>query len=166
MKIFYLTRKEMALLLLSLQGKTNKTPFVILQDAWVLTHQEELQVGKSLDAFMDTSLPSIFEKIIRMKSEDTSVSLQDIVSLGSQIEYTHYAMSSVQNWVKRDFKDLIGSPAFGRKYSVEQAAILFIIEDLKSSLDFESIRKLLTLIFHEHDNISKDLINPVDLYLG
>lgn len=166
MKTFYLTRKEMAFLLLSLQGKSSKTPLMILQDAWVESHKNELQDGKSLAAFIDTSLPSIFEKIIRMKPENVSISLHDIVSLGTQIEYTHIAITSVQNWVKRDFKELIGPPAFGRKYSIEQATILFIIEDLKSSLDFESIRKLLTLIFHDHTSPSKDLINPVDLYMG
>lgn len=164
MQTFYLTRKEMSQLLKTLQGSTNKTPLANLQEAWVKTHKEEIQFGKSLDAFISTSLPPIFEKMIKMGKKDAGFSLNDIVALGSQIEYTQFAVTSVQNWVKRDFKDLIGYPTLGKKYSLEQAAILFIIEDLKSSLDFDSIRKLLRLLFQDHNNETKGIINPIELY--
>ena len=40
----------------------------------------------------------------------------------------------MQNWVKRDIKEMIGSPQKGKKYSIEQAALLFIVEDLKQHL--------------------------------
>ena len=39
----------------------------------------------------------------------------------------------MQNWVKRDIKEMIGSPQ-KKKYSIEQAALLFIVEDLKQHL--------------------------------
>ncbi|TCZ75330.1 DUF1836 domain-containing protein [Paenibacillus albiflavus] len=164
METFYLTRKEMSQLLKSLQGSVHKTPLANLQEFWVKTHQKEIQFGKSLDAFISTSLPPIFEKMMKMGNKDAGFSLNDIVALGSQIEYTQFAITSVQNWVKRDFKDLIGCPQLGKKYSLEQAAILFIIEDLKSSLDFDSIRKLLLLLFHEYDNETNDIISPIELY--
>ena len=51
-----------------------------------------------------------------------------------------------------------------KKYSIEQAALLFIVEDLKTALDFESIRKLLRLIVNDPADRSDDLINPVHLY--
>ena len=70
----------------------------------------------------------------------------------------------MQNWVKRDIKEMIGSPQKGKKYSIEQAALLFIVEDLKTALDFESIRKLLRLIVNDPADRSDDLINPVHLY--
>ena len=52
------------------------------------------------------------------------------------------------------------------KYSIEQAALLFIVEDLKTALDFESIRKLLRLIVNDPADRSDDLINPVHLYVA
>lgn len=166
MQTFYLTRKEMSHLLKSLQGTSCKTPLANLQEVWIKTHKEEIQYGKSLVAFISTSLPPIFEKMIKMNKKDAGFSLNDIVALGSQIEYTQFAITSVQNWVKRDFKDLIGCPKIGKKYSLEQAATLFIIEDLKSSLDFESIRKLLLILFHDSDNTNEDIISPIELYAG
>lgn len=53
-----------------------------------------------------------------------------------------------------------------KKYSIEQAALLFIVEDLKTALDFESIRKLLRLIVNDPADRSDDLINPVHLYVA
>lgn len=164
MELFYLTRKQMAALLMSLQGLSCKMPLAVLQEAWVRSHQNEIKDGKSFAAFISTSLPPIFEKIIKTKSQSDGFSLTEIVSLGNQIEYTHFSITTVQNWVKRDFKDLIGSPQLGKKYSIKQTAVLFIIEDLKATLDFESIRKLLTLVFHKPDDDTDDLISPLRLY--
>ncbi|MGF9710697.1 MULTISPECIES: DUF1836 domain-containing protein [Paenibacillus] len=164
MELFYLTRKQMAALLMSLQGISCKTPLAVLQEAWVKSHRAEIQGGKSFGAFISTSLPPIFEKIIKTKVQNDGFSLTEIVSLGNQIEYTHFSITTVQNWVKRDFKDLIGSPQVGKKYSIKQTAVLFIIDDLKATLDFESIRKLLTLLFQSPDEDSDDLISPLQLY--
>ncbi|MBD0380160.1 DUF1836 domain-containing protein [Paenibacillus sedimenti] len=164
METFYLTRKQMGALLLSLRGITDKTPLATLQEAWVKSHKTDIEHGKSLGAFISTSLPPVFEKIIKMKQTNQGFSLTDIVSLGSQIEYTHFSITSVQNWVKRDFKDLIGPPRIGKKYSIDQTAILFIIDDLKATLDFESIRKLLTLVFNDPQDVADDWISPLKLY--
>lgn len=164
METFNLTRKEMSNLLLSLQGKIPKSPLVILQEAWAKMHKSDIEHGKSFSAFISTSLPPIFEKLIKMNQQDKGLSLTDIVSLGNQIEYTNFSISSVQNWVKRDIKDVLGSPRMGKKYSVDQAAILFTVEDLKTTLDFDSIRKLLFLVFQNPDDDTDALISPLRLY--
>ncbi|QYR22014.1 DUF1836 domain-containing protein [Paenibacillus sp. sptzw28] len=164
MDTFYLTRNQMGALLLSLRGVTEKTPLATLQEAWVKSHKTDVEHGKSLGAFISTSLPPVFEKIIKLKQTNDGFSLADIVALGNQIEYTHFSITSVQNWVKRDFKDLISPPRIGKKYSIDQTAILFIIDDLKATLDFESIRKLLTLVFNDPQHETGDLISPLYLY--
>lgn len=166
METFYVTRKEMASLLLALKGKTDKTPLATLQEAWMKSHKSEIEHGKSLAAFKATSLPPIFEKIIKSNLQDAGFSLNDIVSLGNQIEYTNFSITSIQNWVKRDIKEMLGGPRHGKKYSIDQTAILFLVDDLKTSLDFESIRKLLALIFNQPDDDSDDLISPTDLYFA
>lgn len=165
MLTFFLTRKQMGDLLLSLSGTTTKTPLATLQEAWVKSHKSDIEHGKSLGAFISTSLPPIFEQLIKINQTNAGFSLTDIVALGNQIEYTHFSITSVQNWVKRDFKELIGSPRLGKKYSINQMALLFMIEDLKATLDFESIRKLLTLVFKPVQNDSYDLISPLRLYI-
>ncbi|WP_010270614.1 DUF1836 domain-containing protein [Paenibacillus senegalensis] len=164
MQTFFLTRNQMASLLLSLQGKSGKTPLSILQEAWAKSRETDILHGKTFGAFLSTSLPPIFEKLIKAGGSDNGLSLNEIVSLGNQIEYTNFSITSVQNWVKRDIKSLLGSPHMGKKYSIEQAAILFIVEDLKSTLDFDSIRKLLHLVFNDPQNLHDDWISPVQLY--
>ena len=164
METFFVTRKEMAALLLSLQGNTDKTPLAKLQEIWVKSHKNEIEHGKSFSAFISTSLPPIFEKLIKSNCEHVGFSLNDIVSLGNQIEYTNFSITSIQNWVKRDIKDKLGGPRIGKKYSIDQTAILFLVDDLKTTLDFEAIRKLLDLIFNDPKDDSDDLISPTTLY--
>lgn len=149
METFTLTRREAALLLLSLQGRIDRTPLAIMQEAWRRTHPH--------------ALPPVFEKLLKSHKPD-GLSLTDIVSLGNRIEYTNFSLTGAQNWVKRDFKEFLGSPRCGKKYSFEQAAMLFIIEDLKSCLDFESIRSLFQILFGKPDDDADDIIHPTDLY--
>lgn len=167
METFLLTRKDMSQLLLSLNGQINKAPKLILQEAWLKSRRDAAEGGKSLGAIISTSVPPIFEKMMSIKpSIEAGMSLNDIVALGGQIEYSHFAVTSVQNWVKRDLKDIIGPPELGKKYSMKQAAILFIIEDLRSALDLDSIRRLLHLIFNSSVEDAPDLISPIELYAG
>ncbi|WP_426446456.1 DUF1836 domain-containing protein [Paenibacillus sp. S-38] len=164
METFTLTRKDMAIILLSLKGKSAAaTPLTVLQEAWKKNHRTEVQHGSSLSAFLSTQLTPVLEKMIKTERVE-GFSLQEIVSLGSGIEYTHMSITSMQNWVKRDFKDFLGSPKVGKKYSIDQAAMLFIIDDLKHCLDFESIRRLFEIIFQKPEDENDDLLSPVDLY--
>ncbi|MGE8206463.1 DUF1836 domain-containing protein [Heyndrickxia sp. NPDC080065] len=164
MLAFQLTRKEMAELLLSLKGWNNKKPINILQDAWVRSNNITVQEQKPMTEFITTILAPIFEKVIKYEKADVSFSLNEIVALGNQIENTNFSITAVQNWVKRDIKDMISSPQKGKKYSLEQTALLFLVEDLKTALDFDSIRKLLKLVVNDPENENDDLINPVHLY--
>ncbi len=167
METLTFTRKDMATLLLSLQvGKTEaKSPRAVIQDVWRANHERELAQGSSMSAFVSTALPPIIEKMIKSDDRPT-FSLHDIVSLGTQIEYTHFSITSVQNWVKRDFKEFIGHAEEGKKYSLQQVALFFIIEDLRSTLDYDTMRKFFQIIFQfsgQNDEVSH-LVQPLDFY--
>ena len=164
MNTFQLTRKEMASLLLSLKGWSHKPPLSVLQEAWMQTDDHRFHLGSDPDPADVGALPSIFEKIIKLDKPDRGFSLNEIAALGNQIEYTNFSVTALQNWIKRDMKEMIGSPQKGKKYSLEQTALLFIVEDLKTALDFESIRQLLKLIINDPDDQKDDLINPIHLY--
>ncbi|WP_168120657.1 DUF1836 domain-containing protein [Paenibacillus sp. HB172176] len=129
MNSFTLTRLEMARILRSMAGEHELKPIEILQQAWRRTERP-----------LETApLPAIVEKLMRC-GERKGLSLQEIAELGGLIEFSALTATSMQNWVKRDFKSYFDSPKAGKKYSLNQAALLFIIDDLKSNLDFESIR--------------------------
>ncbi|MDZ5473576.1 DUF1836 domain-containing protein [Bacillus sp. 31A1R] len=164
MELFQLSRSNMADFLVALKGEGDQTPLTVLQSAWANSHQNEVHNGTSLPAFMETKMPAVFEKFIKENKSKIGFSINEIVMLGNQIEFTNLSPTAVQNWVKRDVKNLIGSPQLGKKYTVDQAAILLIIEDLKSSLDFESIRKVLTLVFNNPADRTDDVIDPLTLY--
>ncbi|MCY9510101.1 DUF1836 domain-containing protein [Paenibacillus larvae] len=163
METFTLTRKEISGLLRCLQGHSEKTPLQVLQQAWASRHQQDLEAGTSFAAFVSTALPSIFTKLIKTQPVH-HLSLHDIVALGNQIEYTTFSITSVQNWVKRDFKEMLVKNKKGRKYCVNQIALLFMIEDFKTNLDFESIRGLFRAVFGDFRTDEDDLLEPVDIY--
>jgi len=163
MEIFTITRFQMSELLGGIAYTGTKSPLVILQQAWAKTHTAEKSSGKMLGAFVETSLPPIFEKLIKMTAHSSGFSLNEIIALGNQIEYSHYSITSVQNWVKRDFKDLISVPDHGKKYSIDQAALIFMIDDLKATLDFDSIRKLLIIVFSLSETKAR-FVSPLQIY--
>ncbi|MGE6259666.1 DUF1836 domain-containing protein [Heyndrickxia sporothermodurans] len=164
MLTFQLTRKEMADLLLSLKGWSQKKPLTILQEAWLQSNNITVEENKPITEFITTILAPIFEKVIKYDKEEIAFSINEIVALGNQIENTNFTTTAVQNWVKRDIKEMISSPQKGKKYSLEQTALLFLVEDLKTALDFDSIRKVLKLVVNDPENETDDLINPVQLY--
>ncbi|MFF2483566.1 DUF1836 domain-containing protein [Paenibacillus sp. NPDC058071] len=162
MESFTLTRKEMAQLLLALHGSNDEKPLVVLQRAWKKAHRDACEAGSTLPAFLSTSLPPVLEKLIK-GNVVKGFSLQEISALGQLIEYSHMSITSMQNWVKRDFKAYF-CPKVGKKYSLNQAALLFVIDDLKSNLDFDSIRKLFDIVFNRPEDDCDDLIGPLELY--
>lgn len=165
METFQLTRKDMSQLLISLTGQPGKSPKAILREIWLKSRREQPGESRSFDAYVGASISPILAKVMEINpAQEAGLSLSDIVALGGQIEYNHFAVTAVQNWVKRDLKEIIGSPRLGKKYSFQQAAILFIIEDLRAALDLESIRKLLLRVFRHCDSDADDLIHPVDFY--
>ncbi|MCM3782720.1 DUF1836 domain-containing protein [Neobacillus mesonae] len=162
-ELFSLTRSEMAQLLLSIEGQHKETPLIMLQKAWNKHHEDDVMNGNTLPAFLSTSLPPIMEKLIK-GNRAAGFSLQEIASLGQMIEYSNVSLTSMQNWVKRDFKEYLSSPKVGKKYSIHQASLLFIIDDLKSVLDFDSIRHLFEGVFNHPEREDDDLISPLKLY--
>lgn len=163
METFVLNRKEMADLLLSLKGKLDKTPLNLIQEVWLKKYKPS-DSGKVRATTVGTSLPPIIEKIMKLKPANVAFSINEIVSLANLLEYNTISQTTVQNWVKRDVRELIGAPSEGKKYSIDQAATIFIIEDLKTILDLDSIRKLLTVMFITPNDIGDDLLQPVELY--
>ncbi|MGG3560555.1 DUF1836 domain-containing protein [Neobacillus rhizosphaerae] len=163
METFKLTRKEMANLLLALRDEEN--PVQILKEAWNKRHPN-LTEQEAVNAFLSTQLSPIFEKIIKSGKVQGTFSINEIVALGSQIEHSEFKLTAVQNWAKRDAKEIIGAPDGGKKYSVYQAAMLFIIDDLKTVLDFTAIKNLLLKLFKQNGDYSDDVINPLDLYFA
>ncbi|MFC3746761.1 DUF1836 domain-containing protein [Paenibacillus sp. GCM10012306] len=163
MESFTLTRIEMSGLLLSLTGVSPQKPLSILQEAWTKFHHDEVRSGTTLPAFLSTDIPPILHKIIKGGTVK-GLSLGEIAALGHLIEYSNLTVTAMQNWVKRDFKEYLGSPKAGKKYSFNQAALLFMIDDLKSALDFESIRQLFQLLFLMPERDDDDLIEPAQMY--
>ncbi|MCA1031255.1 DUF1836 domain-containing protein [Bacillus timonensis] len=162
METFQLTRRILSELLLSLRDCTGPTPHSILQTEW----KNRLYSTSQLDTSQTILLPKIFEKLMKMKTEKIGLSINDIAGIGNQVEFSMVTSTAIQNWVKRDIKELIGAPTLGKKYSIDQATILFIVEDLKVILDFDSIRKLLTMIFNNPEDRSDDIIDPLIFYHG
>lgn len=163
MESFTLTRVEMSSLLHALSGLSDETPIHILQEAWVRHYGREPEDRSALGSLMTTELPPIVLKILK-KGPAKGLSLQEIAALGAIIEYSTLSITAMQNWVKRDFKEYLGAPKEGKKYSINQAAMLFMIEDLKASLDFRSISRLFRKLFLKPERDDDDLLEPVRLY--
>ncbi|OAS86721.1 MULTISPECIES: DUF1836 domain-containing protein [Metabacillus] len=149
-----LTRKQMTNLLYSLKGESNQSPSLILEHAIGVSLSKEMQV------------PTFLLKTNKRRSHNQvyGLSTNEIVSLANLCELTSLKSTSIQNWIKRDIKELIGTPELGKKYSIEQAAMLLIVRDLKTVFDFEKIRNLLTIVFNTLSDRSDDLISPIIFY--
>ncbi|MBG9791993.1 hypothetical protein ABD76_05540 [Paenibacillus dendritiformis] len=159
MESFTLTRKEMSSLLLSLQGGQRQSPLAILQAAWTHSHGSAGAAAASMQAILSLDMPHIIKKLIQGQPF-AGFSLQEIADLGHLIEHSNISITSIQNWVKRDFKEHFASIKEGRKYSVNQAALMFMIDDLKCTLDFVSIRTLFDSLFQERHGG----IEPIQVY--
>lgn len=136
----------------------------VLLEAWKEKQGEKADGYSLFSTYVSSYLPPIYEKLIRTNKKEIGLSINEIVALGNQIEYSTFSTTAVQNWVKRDMKELIGSPQLGKKYSIDQAAILYIVEDLKTVLDFESICNLLKINFTNIEDRNDDVINPLHFY--
>ncbi|WP_379355868.1 MULTISPECIES: DUF1836 domain-containing protein [unclassified Paenibacillus] len=142
MDAFTLTREELAHLLGALGGRYDEKPSEILRKAWGKT----CTTGRKAPGEPNSPLPPIVLKLMR-SSDRRGFSLHEIAELGSLLEGSTLSVTSMQNWVKRDFKPYFQCPMAGKKYSLDQTAMLLMIDDLKSSLDFETIRRLFALLF-------------------
>ncbi len=135
MNIFKLSRTDMVRLLYSLKGQGEHSPLDILVQSANMSAEK---------AANHLEIPEFLTRYERKKQKkEYGLSTNEIVELGNLCELTSLKSTAIQNWVKRDIKDLIGHPELGKKYSIEQAVILLIVRDLKSIYDFEHIRAIL-----------------------
>ncbi len=150
---FQLTRVQMSKLLYALKGESEQTPLHIVEEA--------LKTSVSIEQ----NIPSFILKASKKKNQsEYGLSTNEIVSLANLCELTSLKSTSIQNWIKRDVKELIGQPELGKKYSIDQAAMLLIVKDLKVIFDFERIRNILTELFNTLSDRSDDLISPLSFY--
>ncbi|TLS38167.1 DUF1836 domain-containing protein [Pseudalkalibacillus caeni] len=166
MEDLQIARKDMASLLLSLKENAGDSPNEILYRIWKEMCLYSGHEKGEFESFVSTVLPPVFYKLLKADRKNVGFSINEVVSLGNKLAFTNLTPTAVQNWVKRDVKELIGSPQRGKKYAVEQAAILLIVEDLKTVLDFESIRRLLKMLFNNPADRTDDLMDPIDFYLA
>lgn len=145
-----LTRLEMAELLLSLKGKADVPPLPLFI--------------KSMLSRKPASEPPDFIKRFSSRDLPYGLSTNEIVELGNLCDVETLSSTSLQNWIKRDIRELIGPPQQGKKYSIDQAAILLTVKDLKIVYDFGTIRYLLTALFNTITDRSDDVISPVTYY--
>ncbi|AJO17781.1 DUF1836 domain-containing protein [Bacillus paralicheniformis] len=158
MKPFKLTRLEMAKLMYALKGQLDVSPLAILLRSADLAHDEP---EDNLD------IPEFIVRYERKKPKtEHGLSTNEIVELGNLCELTSLKSTAIQNWIKRDIKDLMGHPELGKKYSIDQAVILLIVRDLKSVYDFETIRPILTTVFNTITDRSDDVVSPLRFYEG
>lgn len=141
MESYSLTRQELGMLLQALDRQNDKKPSDILRSAWF---------GKSPppspEHMPQRILPPIAEKLMRC-GDRKGFSLHEIADLGQLLDFSTLSVTSMQNWVKRDFKPYFQCPGAGKKYSFNQTALLLMIDDLKANLDFESIRRFFAILF-------------------
>lgn len=153
MELHKLNRMEMVKLLHALKGEIDEKPLDI--------------ISKSARCTSDAIVPHFLMRYEKRKQKlDYGFSSNEIVELGNLCELTSLKPSAIQNWIKRDIKDLIGPPELGKKYSVDQVVILLIVRDLKSIYDFDTIRNILKLLFNSITDRSDDVVSPIDFYEG
>ncbi|MBH5316942.1 DUF1836 domain-containing protein [Paenibacillus sp. GSMTC-2017] len=165
MESYSLTRQELASLLLALDETNANKAKDILQKAWKKVRVTTFEKNDTERLLSSPVLPPIIEKLMRC-SERNGFSLHEIADLGNLLEFSTASATSMQNWVKRDFKSYFNCPLAGKKYSLNQAAMLLIIDDLKSNLDFETIRNLFSILFEpclKEDKSPAHLVSPLIL---
>ncbi|MEK5269609.1 DUF1836 domain-containing protein [Aeribacillus sp. FSL K6-8394] len=146
-----LRRSVMVQLLLSLKGIHELSPEEVMK--------------QQLPSDQTNQIPGFIKKLSKQRDKgEHGLSTNEIVILGNFCELTSLKSTSVQNWVKRDIKEIIGPPELGKKYSVEQAALLLIVKDLKTIFDFETVRSLLMKVFNTISDRNDDLISPLMFY--
>ncbi|KMM58076.1 hypothetical protein ACH95_14250 [Bacillus glycinifermentans] len=158
MEPFKLTRLEMAKLMYSLKGQLDISPLaIVLKSADMTVDEAERHI----------KIPEFIVRYERKKQKtEHGLSTNEIVELGNLCELTSLKSTAIQNWIKRDIKDLMGHPELGKKYSIDQAVILLIVRDLKSVYDFETIRPILKMIFNTITDRSDDIVSPLRFYEG
>ena len=96
MEQFQITRKEMADFLMAANGAFNREPKAVLQQAWLCRHQDQMESDHIYPACLDTNIPPIFVKLMKGGSKPLGLSLNEIVQLGNQVQFSHLSPTAVQ----------------------------------------------------------------------
>lgn len=112
MNTFKLTRTDMVRLLYALKGQGDATPLqILLQSADMTLDEAESRLH----------IPEFLTRFERKKEKkEYGLSTNEIVELGNLCELTSLKSTAVQNWVKRDIKDLIGHPLLGKNIQLNK----------------------------------------------
>jgi len=89
-----------------------------------------------------------------------SMMLAQVVEVAQMISKNDINSNHIQNWVRRGY---LPHPE-KKRYSREQVASIFLINDLRNILTLEEINRLLRFVNADPENTADDRINPVELY--
>ncbi|WP_312855429.1 DUF1836 domain-containing protein [Litoribacterium kuwaitense] len=103
-------------------------------------------------------------KMLSDDSAEIGLSITEIVLIGNMIRDAEMKETSVRNWLKRDAKALVGAPVHGRKYAIDQAVLLLMIEDMHGVLDLATVCQILENVFNQLDDRNDDLLSPKLFY--
>ncbi|ASI36653.1 MULTISPECIES: DUF1836 domain-containing protein [unclassified Exiguobacterium] len=130
-----------------------------------LSHLKE---GKGIGTLVsedESDLPKVIHRLKQFDATKNGLSINEIVHLANALIGEHMSATTIQNWTKREVRDIIGVPHRGKKYSINQAAIIYLLDDLKHLFSLEETRELLTIVFKNPNIDEDDLISPLDFYL-
>ncbi|MGA9231520.1 MAG: DUF1836 domain-containing protein, partial [Exiguobacterium oxidotolerans] len=113
----------------------------------------------------EADLPKVIHRLKQFDATKNGLSINEIVHLANALIGEHMSATTIQNWTKREVRDIIGVPHRGKKYSINQAAIIYLLDDLKHLFSLEETRELLTIVFKNPNIDEDDLISPLDFYL-
>ena len=127
-----------------------------------------LKEGKGIGTLVseeEAELPKVITRLKQFDPTKNGLSINEIVHLANALIGEHMSATTIQNWTKREVRDIIGVPHRGKKYSINQAAIIYLLDDLKHLFSLEETRELLTIVFKNPNIDEDDLISPLDFYL-
>ena len=135
--------------------------------AHCLHYMQTGEVNRAIALFPDEvreHFPKELRKIHLFQIEKNGLSINQIVALANTLTGEHLSATTIQNWTKREVRKIIGVPRIGKKYSLHQAAIIYLLDDLKHLFSLEETSALLSMIFNNPDRDEDDFISPIDFY--
>ncbi len=108
--------------------------------------------------------PNIFTAILFTQNETLRLSLKEIESLMETTLFKKFTATTVQNWIQKELKEVIGPPELGKKYSVRQISYLLLVDDLKTSIGSYEIKKILNLLDKYSDNQELLVLKLIKIY--
>lgn len=132
-----------------------------------LHYMQTGEVNRAIALFPDEvreHFPKELRKIHLFQIEKNGLSINQIVALANTLTGEHLSATTIQNWTKREVRKIIGVPRIGKKYSLHQAAIIYLLDDLKHLFSLEETSTLLSMIFNNPDRDEDDFISPIDFY--